>query len=253
MFFQYFLQVPQVTLPVPRLERHADTYNDAECATITIQVPTLPNYSLRSASRSPEPRSPVSSIGSSYQGNSTVSEPPRQTIRRGSMVDSDASSAKGVIMHNGHILLMAKESDASYQSHGSASDSLQLSEDLAIHVPFFAKTSDAGSQDNSDSLHLSDDFDDSVDIEQHSQVVPLINKPDAMEGCIIHAENDSNMTKDDGKMLNVEEEYQPLVSNEKSVNSECGIQLGDLRPSQSGAVQGKSLLDIPKVHNFASD
>ena len=168
------------------------------------------------------------------------------------MVDSDASSAKDVIMHNGHILLVAKESDASYQSHGSASDSLQLSEDLAIHVPLFAKSSDAGSQDNSDSLHLSDDFDDTVDIEQNNQETPLINKADGLTDSSFHAQNNSSMTEDDGKTLSVGE-YQPLALNEKSTNHECAIQLNVLRPSQGNTNESRSLLDIPKVHNFASD
>ena len=242
-------QVPQVTLPVPRLERHADTYNDVECATITIQVPTI-NLSSRSASRSPD----VSSIGSSYHGGTNaVSEPPRQVIRRGSMVDSDASSAKDIIMHNGHILLMAKESDASYQSHGSASDSLQLSEDLAIHVPLFAKKSDASA--GSDSLHLSDDFDDPADIDQNSQETPLISKnADADAGCSVRIGNADATIREGSTTLVVNEEYVPLVPEPKSdehVNG--GVHLKVLRQSDNSANNGKSMLDKPKVHNFVAD
>ena len=243
--------MPQVTLPVPRLERHADTYNDAECATITIQVPTI-NLSSRSASRSPD----VSSIGSSYHGGtSAVSEPPRQVIRRGSMVDSDASSAKDIIMHNGHILLMAKESDASYQSHGSASDSLQLSEDLAIHVPLFAKKSDASA--GSDSLHLSDDFDDPADIEQTSQEIPLISKNADADagGCRVRIGNSDAAIREGSTPLAVNEEYIPLVvpepKSDEHVNG--GVHLKVIRQSESSANHGKSMLDIPKVHNFVAD
>ena len=249
--------MPQVTLPVPRLERHADTYNDAECATITIQVPTL-NLSSRSASRSPD----VSSIGSSYQGGiSAVSEPPRQVIRRGSMVDSDASSAKDIIMHNGHILLMAKESDASYQSHGSASDSLQLSEDLAIHVPLFAKKSDASA--GSDSLHLSDDFDDTADIEQNSQEIPLISKNgdtgssvcigNSDAGNSIRIGNVDETIRVESTPLTVNEEYLPLVPEAKSDEHVNVVHLKVLRQSETSANHGKSMLDIPKVHNFVAD
>ncbi len=120
-----------------------------------------------------------------------MSEPERQMIRRGSTLDSgtsdEASANKDALRHNGHMVLVAKESDASYQSQGShcsASDSLQLSEDLALHIPLFSKENDETSQDANDSLQLSDDFDDPADLDHHgNQEAPLLasckkNNPD---------------------------------------------------------------------------
>lgn len=251
-----------MALPVPRLERHADTYNEIECATITIQVPTLPHYSSRSPTRSPD----VSSIGSSYHGNSReMSEPPRQTMRRGSGLDSDGSSAKDILMHNGHIILMAKESDASYQSHGSASDSLQLSDDLAVHVPLFTKKScDSGSQqDNnsvSDSLHLSDDFDYAVDMEQtNSQEIPLLvdqKEENARSECGVRRINKTVASSSRSLATTTKEDYYcPLVSSEDSAKSKSCSQLNVLRRAQSkdnGCGQDKLVLDLPKVHDYSS-
>ena len=158
---------------------------------------------------------------------------------------------------------MAKESDASYQSHGSASDSLQLSEDLAVHVPLFAKKSDASA--GSDSLHLSDDFDDTADIEQNSQEVPLIGKNgdagsssvrvgNGDTGCSVRLGNADGTIREGSTPLAVNAEYLPLVPEPKSSeNLNGGMHLKVMRQSESSSNHGKSMLGLPKVHNFIAD
>lgn len=264
MLIMFFIQVPQITLPVPRLERHADTYNDEECATITIQVPVLPNHApgSRSASRSPE----VSSISSGCfpGGNSSNScaatEPARQTMCRHPTVDSDTSSTRDVVLHNGHILLSAKESDTSYYSdvsyHGSASDSLHLSDEIALHTALTEKRSDA----NSDSLQFSDDFEDSVFLDPTSQETPLLlpsksglssrnsSRTSSVEE---HSNCNSKLAKDDARLTHGKSDSASLCAATAGVKntrlSPLALLAGNPGEGQQvGHLQ--SLTDLPMVH-----
>ncbi len=231
---------------MPHSGKNSYAYNEDDCATITIQVPPLPQYTSRSNSRSPE----NSSIGSSYQGQGqTVSEPERQTIRRGSTLDSgtsdETSANKDALRHNGHMVLVAKESDASYQSQGShcsVSDSLQLSEDLALHIPLFSKENDETSQDANDSLQLSDDFDDPTDLDHHSnQEAPLL----------------ANCKKNN---LDRTVEISPKVWTSRESVTECGTyvrletsrEVEELNHLEVG-LEVTEDIDIPGVHNTSNN
>ncbi len=166
-------------------------------------------------------------------------------------------------MHNGHIILMAKESDASYQSHGSASDSLHLSEDLEMHLPLCEKRSDAASQDNSDSLQLFDDFDDTGLNDQNSQEAPLIDKsgkncrdsPHSRESPA-HSDHSKVHSRDDGKTRDVAEEQRPLVENAQEEEEEQSRAKGERQsPGKTAGccaarvhAHAHTDSDLPKVH-----